>query len=80
MTVEPGFGGYKFISHVVPKVKQDRDLYQQLQIEVDGIIAPSTVQCVTDAGVNVLFSGSTVLGADDPRAAIECLYPPGKAA
>lgn len=78
MTVEPGFGGQKFMKGVVPKVEEARRKYKDLKIQVDGGIAPSTVECVTDAGADVLVAGSAVFGAKEPKAVIECLHRCGK--
>lgn len=78
MTVEPGFGGQKFMNHTVPKVRIARDLYPHLNIEVDGGIAPSTVNAVVEAGANVLVAGSAIFGSDDPRSVIRNLRSGGK--
>lgn len=77
MTVNPGFGGQKFISAVVPKIRALRDEIERRQldvdIEVDGGIAPDTVRTVVDAGANVLVAGSAVFGHPDYRRAIDAL-------
>jgi len=81
MTVNPGFGGQDFIPAVVPKIRALRAEIQRrgldVDIEVDGGIAPSTVRTVVDAGANVLVAGSAVFGAPggDYRAAIAALRP-----
>jgi ribulose-phosphate 3-epimerase len=77
MTVNPGFGGQKFIDAVVPKV---RDLRAQIDrrgldvdIEVDGGITAETARTVIAAGANVLVAGSSVFGRPDYRQAIKDL-------
>jgi ribulose-phosphate 3-epimerase len=81
MTVNPGFGGQAFIPAVLPKIRALRAEIQRrgldVDIEVDGGIAPSTVRTVVDAGANVLVAGSAVFGAPggDYRSAIAGLRP-----
>lgn len=70
MTVNPGFGGQKFISEMLPKIKSLRqqldDLgLQHVEIEVDGGINPETSRLVRDAGANVLVAGSAIYNAPD---------------
>jgi ribulose-phosphate 3-epimerase len=77
MTVNPGFGGQKFIEAVVPKISALRAEISRrglgTDIEVDGGVAPDTVATVTRAGANVLVAGSAIFGAKDYRAAIQSL-------
>jgi ribulose-phosphate 3-epimerase len=77
MTVNPGFGGQKFIAGVVPKIRALRDEVTRRQldvdIEVDGGITPETARIVVDAGANVLVAGSAVFKAPDYRQAIAAL-------
>jgi ribulose-phosphate 3-epimerase len=77
MTVNPGFGGQKFIEAVVPKIAALRAEIKRrglsTDIEVDGGVAPDTVATVTRAGANVLVAGSAIFGAKDYRAAIQSL-------
>jgi ribulose-phosphate 3-epimerase len=67
MTVNPGFGGQRFIEAVVPKMRALRAEIDRRQldvdIEVDGGIAPETVATVVDAGANVLVAGSSIFHA-----------------
>ena len=75
MSVEPGFGGQKFISRAENKIREIRERANQLGlydflIEVDGGINRETGKICTDAGANVLVAGSYVFGSDYPRAAI----------
>ena len=73
MTVEPGFGGQKFMASEMPKVKALRDRYPDLLIEVDGGLSESTVDQAAEAGANVIVAGSAVFGAKDPAAVIAAL-------
>ncbi|MDQ0418636.1 ribulose-phosphate 3-epimerase [Croceifilum oryzae] len=74
MTVNPGFGGQKFIHSVLPKIRQIRDMADQLginlDIEVDGGVNSETARLVAEAGANVLVAGSAVFGAKDRARAI----------
>jgi ribulose-phosphate 3-epimerase len=75
MTVEPGFGGQAFMAEVLPKVRLAREHvhagHLRLFIEVDGGIAPDTIEAAAEAGADVFVAGSAVFGADDPGAAVE---------
>lgn len=73
MTVEPGFGGQKFMSSAMPKVQEIRRRYPDLNIEVDGGLSDGTVDQAADAGANVIVAGSAVFGAQDPRDVIKKL-------
>lgn len=70
MTVEPGFGGQKFMASELPKVEQLRKRYPELNIEVDGGLGPGTINQAADAGANVIVAGSAVFGASDPSEVI----------
>ena len=77
MTVEPGFGGQKFMTSQLDTIREVRALIDRYrpgcEIEVDGGIAPGTAEQAIEAGATVLVSGSAVYGADDPVAGIETL-------
>ena len=77
MTVNPGFGGQKFIESVVPKVRALRAEIDRrgldVDIEVDGGIVPETAAVTVAAGANVLVAGSAVFGRPDYRRAISDL-------
>lgn len=77
MSVFPGFGGQKFIPDVLEKVKKIREIAdrsgQDLDIEIDGGIAPENVGEVKRAGANVLVAGSSVFKARNRGEAIEAL-------
>ena len=84
MTVEPGFGGQEFIADVLPKVRLAREHVRaghlRLYIEVDGGIAPDTIEAAAEAGANVFVAGSAVYSADDPARAVEALRKQARAA
>jgi len=78
MTVNPGFGGQKFISSMTDKIKRLRTMLNELgrqdvHIEVDGGISAATAGLVTAAGADVLVAGSAVYGAPDRAEAIRVL-------
>lgn len=62
MTVEPGFGGQKFIPHSPEKVRRVRALSSDVEIEVDGGIDARTAPLVVKAGAGVLVAGNSVYG------------------
>ena len=74
MTVEPGFGGQKFMADMMPKVTAIRKLIDEknpaCELEVDGGVAPDTCKTCIDAGANVLVAGSAVEKAPDIPARI----------
>lgn len=74
MSVNPGFGGQKFIEHTVSKVTQLRQLIQRTNshalIEVDGGINSSTAPRLVQAGADILVAGSFIFKASDPTQAI----------
>jgi len=77
MSVNPGFGGQKFIENTIDKVKRLRQLITekgcQTLIEVDGGVQGETAPRLVAAGVDVLVSGSYVFGAKDPEQVIRDL-------
>jgi ribulose-phosphate 3-epimerase len=62
MTVEPGFGGQKFIPHSPEKIRRVRELGSDFEIEVDGGIDARTAPLVVEAGATVLVAGNSVYG------------------
>lgn len=78
MSVNPGFGGQKFIHQAVEKVRKLRAMAPDLEIGVDGGINAETAKLVVDAGATVLIAGSYIFGSDDRVAAIESLRAAGK--
>jgi ribulose-phosphate 3-epimerase len=73
MTVEPGFGGQKFMLDMMPKVKIVRDRYPNLNLQVDGGLSPVTVDAAAKAGANVIVAGSSVFNAPDAKEVISAL-------
>ncbi|NUR84382.1 MAG: ribulose-phosphate 3-epimerase [Nonomuraea sp.] len=77
MTVEPGFGGQKFLDMVLPKVRRARALIERhggsIWLQVDGGVTAETIERCAEAGADVFVAGSAVYGASDPVAAIDAL-------
>lgn len=73
MTVNPGFGGQKFMASELPKVTALRKKYPNLYIEVDGGLGEGTIDQAAEAGANVIVAGSAVFGAKDPAAVVQAL-------
>ncbi|XP_051761486.1 ribulose-phosphate 3-epimerase isoform X3 [Ctenopharyngodon idella] len=73
MTVEPGFGGQKFMEDMMPKVSWLRSQFPSLDIEVDGGVGPDSIHRCAEAGANMIVSGSAVVSSDDPRSVIALL-------
>ncbi|MEH7241314.1 ribulose-phosphate 3-epimerase [Bacillus thuringiensis] len=77
MTVNPGFGGQKFIHSVLPKIKQVADMVKErnleVEIEVDGGVNAETARLCVEAGANVLVAGSAVYNQKDRGGAIRVI-------
>ena len=77
MTVEPGFGGQRFMADQLPKIAQLHERIAQVnpacELEVDGGIDPETSPLVKQAGANVLVAGSAVFRQSDRAAAIAAI-------
>ncbi|HBB08004.1 MAG TPA: ribulose-phosphate 3-epimerase [Bacteroides sp.] len=77
MSVNPGFGGQKFIENTLKKVRDLRALMERSGahplIEVDGGVNPDTAKRLVEAGADMLVAGNAVFGADDPEAMIHRL-------
>jgi ribulose-phosphate 3-epimerase len=77
MTVEPGFGGQKFLDLVLPKVRAARELVKgrdlDLWIQVDGGVSADTIGACAEAGADVFVAGSAVYGPEDAAAAVTAL-------
>lgn len=71
MSVNPGFGGQNFIPYSLNKLRQLKELRQELglsyRIEVDGGVAHDTVAMVVEAGAELLVAGNAVFGAGQPE-------------
>ena len=77
MSVNPGFGGQKFIPSVIEKVKKLKELIKKKNpnclIEVDGGVSDKNIKELKDAGVDVVVAGSFVFGSGDYKKAIDSL-------
>ncbi len=75
MSVNPGFGGQKFINSAIEKVKQVKEIVgdRDILIEIDGGINLENAKTVIEAGANVLVAGNSVFSADDPAKVISQL-------
>lgn len=77
MSVQPGFGGQKFIESVVPKITEIDNMIKEsgrdILLEIDGGITLENVDKVKELGVNVVVAGSTVFKAEDMKGTIEKL-------
>lgn len=77
MSVEPGFGGQKFMPDVLEKVRAARHKvdtgHLNLVVEIDGGINNDTVEQAAEAGVDCFVAGSAVYGAEDPSRAVQAL-------
>lgn len=77
MSVNPGFGGQKFIPHTLKKIAQLKALIQQTGskalIEIDGGVTLENAEAIIKAGADVLVAGNTVFSAADPSATISKL-------
>ncbi|MCC6154992.1 MAG: ribulose-phosphate 3-epimerase [Candidatus Hydrogenedentes bacterium] len=77
MTVNPGFGGQKFIPEMVRKIQYIRAMLGDRDLEVDGGIDDKTAKTVIDAGANVLVAGSYVYNSPSYMTAIDSLRKAG---
>lgn len=84
MTVNPGFGGQKFIHSVVPKVKQLADLINEkglsIEIEIDGGINEETIGACAEAGATVFVAGSAIYSKKDRTQALQAIRKAGEEA
>ncbi|WP_417367990.1 ribulose-phosphate 3-epimerase [Glutamicibacter arilaitensis] len=77
MTVEPGFGGQKFLDLVLPKIKRARAAIEgsgkPIALQVDGGISRDTILRAAEAGADVFVAGSAVYSAQEPSVEIDVL-------
>jgi ribulose-phosphate 3-epimerase len=77
MTVEPGFGGQRFLDVVLPKIRRARTLLRDgehaVWLQVDGGVDDDTIERCAEAGADVFVAGNAVYGAADPGAAVQRL-------
>lgn len=75
MTVEPGFGGQKFMENMMDKVRDTRRLIggRSIWLQVDGGISLATIDIAREAGADTFVAGSAVFNADDPAMMVEQL-------
>lgn len=78
MSVEPGFGGQKFMKNSISKIRELRKFIDENRletlIEVDGGIQAETAKLVMDAGADILVSGSYLFNSEDFNKAVESLF------
>ncbi|MDN3014799.1 ribulose-phosphate 3-epimerase [Paenibacillus sp. BSR1-1] len=77
MSVNPGFGGQKFIPEVLPKIRKVKEMAEQkglnIEIEIDGGVNPETAKQCIEAGANVLVAGSAIYNENDYAKAISSI-------
>ncbi len=82
MSVNPGFGGQKFIYQTIPKIRKLRDMIMvrnlSVKIEVDGGVGLHNAEAILKAGADVLVAGSSVYKADEPLDVISRMKSIGK--
>ena len=81
MSVNPGFGGQRFIPTMTDKLRRLREMITQrglaVKIEIDGGIDVSNIGEIVNAGAEMIVAGSAVFGKDDPAAAVKGLIDKG---
>jgi len=84
MTVNPGFGGQKFIDNVVPKIealsKMIKEMDLNVEIEIDGGITSETIVPCAKAGATIFEAGSAIYNKEDRKAALQAIKTSGEAA
>jgi ribulose-phosphate 3-epimerase len=75
MTVEPGFGGQKFMVEMMDKVRRTKRLMgtRPIWLQVDGGVSLETIEIAREAGADTFVAGSAVFNADDPAAMVNQL-------
>lgn len=84
MTVNPGFGGQKFIHSVVPKIETLAGMIKEknlnVEIEIDGGINAETIKSCAQAGASIFVAGSAIYGQEDRKAALQSILTAGEEA
>jgi len=84
MTVNPGFGGQKFIHSVIPKIKQLSDIIKEkdlsIEIEIDGGITAETIVPCAEAGATIFVAGSAIYNQQDRTKALQDIQQAGERA
>lgn len=84
MSVNPGFGGQKFIYQTLPKVRKLKEMITAANsaalIEIDGGVGLQNAESLLQAGADVLVAGSSVFGAKDPKATVAAMKAFGEGA
>ena len=84
MTVNPGFGGQKFIHSVIPKIKQLADMIKEkdlsIEIEIDGGINAETIVPCAEAGATIFVAGSAIYSQTDRSKALQDIQQAGERA
>jgi ribulose-phosphate 3-epimerase len=77
MTIEPGFGGQKFMDPVLPKIRRARELISrhggEIWLQVDGGVSEETISRCAEAGADMFVAGSAVFDSQDPAGAVKTL-------
>jgi ribulose-phosphate 3-epimerase len=77
MSVNPGFGGQKFIRNVLPKVKEARALIDasglDIRLEIDGGVTADNIAEIAAAGADTFVAGSAIYGKDDYKQAVDAM-------
>ncbi len=77
MSVNPGFGGQKFIPYVLDKLREARDAIdatgQEIRLEIDGGVTADNIQAIAEAGADTFVAGSAIFGKNDYAEAIAAL-------
>ncbi|CAB4806175.1 unannotated protein [freshwater metagenome] len=75
MTVEPGFGGQKFMTEMMEKVRRTRQIIgdRPIWIQVDGGISLETIEIAREAGADTFVAGSAVFNSPDPAEMVKML-------
>ena len=75
MTVNPGFGGQKFINGTLHKVQAVRRMIDErgldIRLEIDGGVNADNIRAIADAGVDMFVAGSAIFGSDDYKSVID---------